>query len=89
MEGCFGEIKLFGGSFPPRGWTFCTGYLMPINQNAALYSILGTIYGGNGTSNFALPDLRYSDEHGNKYIGYEQGKPSYIICISGTYPSRD
>ena len=89
MEGYIGEIRLFAGHFVPKGWAFCNGYLMPINNYAALFSILGTTYGGNGTTNFALPYLRYSDDHGNKYIGYEQGKPSYIVCISGIYTSRD
>lgn len=53
-----GEIRMFGFNFAPRGWAFCTGQLLPISQNAALFSILGTTYGGNGVSNFALPDLR-------------------------------
>lgn len=53
-----GEIRLFAGSFAPKGWALCNGQLLPINQNQALFSILGTTYGGNGTTNFALPDLR-------------------------------
>ena len=52
------EIRLFPFSFPPKGWAFCQGQLMAISQNTALFSLLGTIYGGNGTSTFALPDLR-------------------------------
>ena len=53
-----GEIKLFGGSFAISGWAMAAGQLLPINQNSALFSLLGTQYGGNGTTNFALPDLQ-------------------------------
>jgi len=53
-----GMIVWFGFNFPPRGWAQCNGQLLPISQNTALFSLLGTYYGGNGTSNFALPDLR-------------------------------
>lgn len=68
MEGMIGEIRLFAGNFAPRGWAFCQGQLLPINQNQALFSILGTIYGGDGRTNFALPDLR-----GRAPIGAGQG----------------
>ena len=53
-----GEIRLFPYNFAPRGWAFCNGQIMAISQNTALFSLLGTTYGGNGTTNFALPDLR-------------------------------
>lgn len=53
-----GEIKLVAFNYPPKGWAFCNGQLLPINQNQALFSLLGTTYGGNGQTNFALPDLR-------------------------------
>nr|WP_319547837.1 tail fiber protein [Desulfogranum marinum] len=52
------EIKMFGGNFAPRGYAFCDGQLLPISQNSALFSILGTTYGGDGRTTFALPDLR-------------------------------
>lgn len=52
------EIRIFAGNFPPTGWAFCDGQLLPISQNTALFSLLGTTYGGNGQTNFALPDLR-------------------------------
>jgi len=52
------EIRMFGGNFAPTGWALCNGQLMPISQNTALFSLLGTTYGGNGTSNFALPNLQ-------------------------------
>ena len=52
------EIRLFSFNFPPRGWALCNGQLLPINQNQALFALLGTNYGGDGEVNFALPDLR-------------------------------
>lgn len=58
MEGTIGEIRMFGGNFAPRDWALCDGQLLPINQNQALFSILGTTYGGDGRTTFALPDLR-------------------------------
>lgn len=57
-EPFIGEIKLFGFNYAPQGWALCNGQLLPINQNQALFSILGTTYGGNGQTTFALPDLR-------------------------------
>ena len=53
-----GEIIMFAGNFAPRGWAFCDGQLLPISQNSALFSILGTTYGGDGRTTFGLPDLR-------------------------------
>ena len=58
MEGTIGEIRMFAGNFNPRNWAFCQGQLLAIQQNTALFSILGTTYGGNGTSTFGLPDFR-------------------------------
>ena len=52
------EIKLVSFNFPPKGWALCNGQLLPINQNQALFALLGTTYGGNGQTNFALPNLR-------------------------------
>jgi microcystin-dependent protein len=52
------EIRIMAFGFVPRGWALCNGQLLPINQNTALFALLGTTYGGNGTTNFALPDLR-------------------------------
>jgi microcystin-dependent protein len=52
------EIRVFSFQFAPRGWALCNGQLLPINQNQALFSLLGTTFGGNGQTNFALPDLR-------------------------------
>jgi microcystin-dependent protein len=53
-----GEIKIVSFNFPPKGWALCNGQLLPINQNQALFAILGTTYGGNGTTNFALPNFQ-------------------------------
>jgi microcystin-dependent protein len=52
------EIRIFPFSFAPKGWAFCDGQLLPLSQNTALFSLLGTTYGGDGKSNFALPDLQ-------------------------------
>jgi len=68
MEPFVGQITIFGGNFAPRGWAFCQGQLLPISQNDALFSLLGTTYGGDGRTTFALPDLR-----GRCAIGMGQG----------------
>lgn len=57
-EAFLGEIRMFGGNFAPKGWATCDGQLLSISQNTALFAILGTTYGGNGQTTFALPDLR-------------------------------
>jgi microcystin-dependent protein len=54
------EIRIFAGNFAPNGWATCDGQLLPISQNTALFSLIGTFYGGNGTSNFALPNFQGS-----------------------------
>ena len=58
MEPFLAQIIMFGGNFAPRGWALCDGQLLPINSNQALFSLLGTTYGGDGRTTFALPDLR-------------------------------
>src|SRR5690606_18132066 len=58
MEEFIGVVKIFAGNFAPRGWAFCQGQIMSIAQNTALFSLLGTTYGGNGQTTFGLPDLR-------------------------------
>jgi microcystin-dependent protein len=68
MEAFIGSIVLFAGNFAPRGWQFCAGQILPIAQNTALFSLLGTTYGGNGQTTFALPDLR-----GRVPVGQGQG----------------
>ncbi len=58
MDPFLGQVIMFGGNFAPRGWAFCEGQLLSIDQNQALFSILGTTYGGDGRTSFGLPDLR-------------------------------
>ena len=53
-----GELRIFSFNFAPKGWALCNGQFLPINQNQALFALLGTTYGGNGQTTFALPDLR-------------------------------
>lgn len=68
------EIRIFAGNFAPTGWALCNGQLMPISQNTALFSLLGTMYGGDGKSTFALPDLQaMSPMHANNDGTYDQG----------------
>jgi microcystin-dependent protein len=71
-----GEIMMFAGNFAPKGWAFCQGQTMLITENTALFSILGTTYGGNGTTNFQLPDFR-----GRFPLSQGQGSglPSYAL----------
>ena len=75
-----GEIMLWSATFAPRGWAACDGQLLPISQNQALFSLLGTTYGGNGVTTFALPDLR-----GRVPIGFGQGPglPAYPHGLRG------
>jgi microcystin-dependent protein len=68
LDPAIGIITMFASTFAPQGWAVCEGQLLPIAQNTALFSILGTTYGGNGQTNFALPDLR-----GRSPIGVGQG----------------
>src|SRR5688572_28111237 len=58
MEPFLAEIRIFPYNFAPSGWAFCNGQLLPISQNTALFALLGTVYGGNGMSTFALPDMQ-------------------------------
>src|SRR5258707_13892631 len=58
MEGVIGVVTCFAGTFAPRNWAYCNGQLLPIAQNQALFAILGTTFGGNGTTTFALPNLQ-------------------------------
>ncbi len=73
-----GEIRMFGFNFEPQGWAFCDGQLLSISQNAALFSLLGTTYGGDGVSTFALPDLRsrvpVSQGQGEGLSSYAEGQ---------------
>lgn len=68
MDAYLGEIRIFSGNFAPAGWLLCEGQILPIQMYTALFSLVGTAYGGNGTTNFGLPDLR-----GSAPIGQGQG----------------
>lgn len=68
MEGTIGQIQSFGFNFAPRSWATCSGQLMPISNNTALFSLIGTVYGGDGRTTFALPDLR-----GRSALGFGDG----------------
>src|SRR5688572_13830350 len=75
-----GEVRMFGGNFAPLGWSFCNGQLVSIAENETLFSLIGTIYGGDGQTTFALPDLR-----GRAPIspGQGPGLPVYVIGQTG------
>ena len=74
MEPFLGEIRLMGFGFTTKGWMPCQGQLLPINQNQALFALLGTMYGGNGQTTFALPDLRGRTIVGTGQGNYPQGQ---------------
>lgn len=90
MEPTLAEIRLFGGNFAPRNWAFCQGQILPIAQNQSLYSLLGTTYGGDGRTSFALPDLRGrtaihpGEGPGltNRSLGEKLGSPDYVLNAS-------
>jgi len=78
------EIRIFSFDFPPKGWAFCNGQLLPINQNQALFSLLGTVYGGNGQTSFALPNLRgqVPVHTGNGHtLGEKAGSSSVTVSV--------
>ncbi len=80
MEGYLAEIRMFAGNFAPRGWAFCQGQILSIAQNTALFSLLGTTYGGDGRTTFALPDLRSRTAVGT---GQGPGLSSYTLGQAG------
>jgi microcystin-dependent protein len=80
-----GEIRVMSFTFPPKGWAFCNGQLLPINQNQALFSLFGTQYGGNGQTTFALPNLRgcVPIHRGAGFdIGQKGGQTAHTVTIS-------
>ena len=84
-EPFLGEIKIISWNFPPKGWAFCNGQLLPINQNQALFSILGTTYGGDGRQTFGLPNMQgRSPVHiGNGIVlGERGGETAHTLNIS-------
>jgi microcystin-dependent protein len=79
------EIKIVSFNFPPKGWALCNGQLLPINQNQALFSLLGTTYGGNGQTTFALPNLqgRVPMHFGNGHsLGETSGEAAHTLAFS-------
>lgn len=82
------EIRMVGFNFAPRGWAFCDGQILPINQNQSLYSLLGTTYGGDGRTDFALPDLRgrvpihtgRSNGGGDHRLGQKSGEETHTLA---------
>jgi len=79
------EIRIFSFGFPPRGWALCNGQLLPINQNQALFSLLGTTYGGDGRVNFGLPNLqgRAPVHMGSGHtLGERGGEPAHTLSIA-------
>lgn len=76
------EIRIVGFDFAPRGWAYCDGQILPINQNQSLYSLLGTTYGGDGRMSFALPDLRSRTpihKGGNFQLGNKGGQETHTL----------
>jgi microcystin-dependent protein len=81
MESYIASVILFAGTFAPKGWMYCDGSILSIAQNTALFSLIGTTYGGDGRTTFALPNLK------NQEPSVEYGV-QYIICVEGIYPGR-
>jgi microcystin-dependent protein len=84
MDAFLGSLMLVPYNFAPRGWLFCQGQILPISQYTALFSLIGTTYGGDGKATFAIPDLRanvITDANGTAL--------SWVIALQGIYPSRD
>jgi microcystin-dependent protein len=85
-----GEIRLFAGNFAPAGWMFCEGQLLPISENETLFQLIGTTYGGDGESTFALPDLRgrIPIHQGNGFVLAETGGAEEITLTVNQIPGH-
>lgn len=83
MEGTIGEIRMFASTFAPRNWWYCDGTLIAIRSNTALYSILGTTYGGDGQTTFGLPDMR-----GRVSVGAGQGSGLNYVALGQRWGSE-
>ena len=85
-----GEIRMFAGNFAPAGWMFCEGQLLPISENETLFNLIGTTYGGDGESTFALPDLRgrLPLHQGNGFILAETGGAEEITLTVPQIPAH-
>jgi microcystin-dependent protein len=86
-----GEIKIIPWNFPPKGWAFCNGQTLPINQNQALFSLFGTTYGGNGQNTFALPNMQgmVPIHMGNGFIIGEKGGETAHTLNTGEMPAHN
>ena len=86
-----GEIRMFAGNFAPAGWMFCEGQLLPISENETLFQLIGTTYGGDGQSTFALPDLRgrIPIHQGNGFILAETGGAEEITLTVNQVPAHN
>lgn len=86
-----GEIRMFAGNFAPAGWQFCEGQLLPISENETLFQLIGTTYGGDGESTFALPDLRgrIPLHQGNGFILAEMGGAEEITLTVSQMPAHN
>jgi microcystin-dependent protein len=84
------EVKIISWNFAPQGWAFCNGQFLPINQNQALFSLLGTMYGGNGQTTFALPDLRGRGaiHQGQGFIEGQNGGQEFHTLTIGEMPTH-
>lgn len=85
-----GEVRMFAGNFAPAGWMFCEGQLLPISENETLFQLIGTTYGGDGQSTFALPDLRgrIPMHQGNGFILAETGGQEEVTLTVSQLPSH-
>lgn len=85
-----GEVRMFAGNFAPAGWMFCEGQLLPISENETLFQLIGTTYGGDGESTFALPDLRgrIPIHQGNGFILAETGGAEEITLTVSQIPAH-
>src|SRR4026207_1030732 len=85
-----GEIRMFAGNFAPAGWMFCEGQLLPISENETLFQLIGTTYGGDGESTFALPDLRgrIPIHQGNGFILAETGGVEEVTLTVNQIPTH-
>ena len=85
-----GEIRMFAGNFAPAGWVFCEGQLMPISENETLFNLIGTTYGGDGESTFAVPDMRgrIPLHNGNGFILAQTGGAEEVALTVNQIPSH-
>jgi microcystin-dependent protein len=90
MDEYLGVVKMFVGNprYRPGQYLPCDGRVMQVPENQALFALLGNYYGGDGRMTFALPDMREKDKEGRP-IPFMPGKPMWMICVQGVFPSND